>query len=134
MTRRKVERTAKLTRLIGLRISDSFYKRLEDLLAKSNCRTVTELARAILYREEIVWKHKDATLESTAIALDGIRRELNAIGKNINQITHRFHNTDNFNLKLSNAKEIEREYNKVGIRVDKLLMMASKISEQWLRE
>lgn len=78
MTRRKVDRAAKLVRRLTVRMSESFYKRMEGWLSNSNCRTISELARAILYREEILWKHKDATLESTALELAGIRKELNA--------------------------------------------------------
>ena len=122
-----------MTRLIGLRISDSFYRRLEELRANSNCRTVTELARAILYREEIVWKHRDARLETTALELADIRKELNAIGKNINQITHRFHLADTPSQKLLNAVKVAEQYEKVGQRVDKLLAIAAKISEKWLQ-
>src|SRR5690606_17319478 len=133
MTRRKADRTAKLTRLIGLRVSDSFYKRMEEIMENSNCRTVTELARAILYREEIIWKHRDATLESTALELAGIRKELNAMGKNINQITHRFHLADAPNQKLIHAVKVAEEYKKVGIKVDKLLAIASEISRKWLQ-
>lgn len=133
MTRRKADTNAKLTRLIGLRVSDSFYKRMEEIMTNSNCRTVTELARAILYREEILWKHKDATLESTALELAGIGKELKAIGHNINQITHRFHSTDAPNQKLIHAVKVAEEYKKVGQKVDKLLVIASQISKKWLQ-
>lgn len=102
-------------------------------MVNSNCRTVTELARAILYREEILWKHKDATLESTALELAGIRKELKAIGNNINQITHRFHSADAPNQKLIHAVKVAEEYKKVGQRVDKLLAIASQISKKWLQ-
>jgi hypothetical protein len=133
MTRRKVDSKARLSRLIGLRISDSFYHRMEELLANSNCRSVTELARAILYREEIVWKHRDARLESTALELAGIKKELNAIGKNINQITHRFHTVDTTNQKLILALKVAEDYKKVGNKVDRLLVIAAEISKKWLQ-
>ena len=133
MTRRKVDRSAKLARRVTIRMSDSFYKRMEDWLENSNCQSLSELGRAILYREEIIWYHKDATLESTAIELAGIQKELNAIGKNINQITHRFHVEDNFNRKLILALKVSEEYRKVGLKVDKLMSIAAGISKKWLQ-
>src|SRR5690606_36556584 len=118
MTRGKADRTAKLTRLIGLRVSNSFYKRMQEIMANSNCRTVTELARAILYREEILWMHKDATLESTALELAGITKELNAMRNKTNQMSHRFHLADPPNQERIHAVKVAEEYKKVGIKVD----------------
>jgi hypothetical protein len=106
---------------------------MEEWLANSNCRSLAELARAILYREQIIWYHKDAKLESTAIELAGIKKELNAIGRNINQITHRFHSTDLPNQKMFHALKISDEYKKVGDKVDKLLVTTAIISKKWLR-
>lgn len=133
MTRRKVDRKAKLVKKVTVRMSESFYNRMEEWLANSNCRSLAELARAILYREQIVWYHKDAKLESTAIELAGIKKELNAIGRNINQITHRFHSTDLPNQKMFHALKISDEYKKVGDKVDKLLVTTAIISKKWLR-
>lgn len=133
MTRRKVDRKAKLVKKVTVRMSESFYNRMEEWLANSNCRSLAELARAILYREQIIWYHKDAKLESTAIELAGIKKELNAIGRNINQITHRFHSTDLPNQKMFHALKISDEYKKVGDKVDKLLVTTAIISKKWLR-
>ena len=133
MTRRKIDKTAKLIRKIGLRVSDPFYKKMEEWLERGNCQTIGELARSILYREEIIWKHKNAELESTAVELAGIRKELNAIGKNINQITHHFHSTDIPNQKNIHAQKVVDEYKKVSQKVDKLLAIAEEISKKWLQ-
>lgn len=133
MTRRRVDSTAKLAKRVTIRISDSFYKRMEEWLEKSNCQTLSELARSILYREEIIWYHKDVRLESTALELAEIKRELNSIGKNINQITHRFHIADLPTQRLALALKVVQEYQKVGMRVDKLLLISSDISKKWLQ-
>ena len=133
MTRRKANRTAKLTKLIGLRVSDTFYNRLEELRANSNCRTVTEFARRVLYREEIIWYHKDDSLENAALELAGVKKELNAIGKNINQVTHHFHIADSPTQKLVQAIKISEEYKKVAQKVEALLTITSEISKKWLR-
>jgi hypothetical protein len=72
-------------------------------------------------------------LESTAIELAGIGKELNAIGRNINQITHSFHISDHPKDKLLNALKVADEYKKVGVRVDRLLIIATEISKKWLQ-
>lgn len=134
MTRRKADKAAKLNRIIGLRVSDSFYTQLEKWLINSNCQSVTELARSILYREEIIWKHTDGSLESVTDELAGIRNELNAMGRNINQITHYFHTTDSEKQKLYASLKVKEEYKKVGEKVNKLLSITAEISKKWLQK
>lgn len=134
MTRRKVDSSAKLTRKITIRVSIPFYQKMEKWLEQSNCQTIAELTRSIVCKEQVIWYHKDASLESTALELAGIRKELNAIGKNINQITHLFHSVEFPNQKMFHALKVAEEYGKVGARVDKVLDMISEISKTWLQK
>ncbi|MBX2896822.1 MAG: plasmid mobilization relaxosome protein MobC [Cyclobacteriaceae bacterium] len=134
MTRRKVDPALKVTHKVTVHLSQSYFEKLERWMSHSNCRSVSELARSILYKEQINWYHKDATLESTALELAMIRRELNAIGKNINQITHHFHIADAENQKMFLALKVAAEYKKVGDKVEKLLKLVSEISKTWLQK
>ena len=84
----------KLTKLIGVRVSEHFYNQLEAKRMKTNCQSLREFGRAILYKEKIMFYYTDAALHATAIELAGIRKELNHMGNNINQITKAFHSTD----------------------------------------
>jgi hypothetical protein len=131
MTRKKVDKSVQLSRKIGLRISDPFYLKMEGWLKLSSCRSMAELARRILYKEEIIWYHKDATLDKTAAELAGIKKELNAIGTNINQITRYFNGTNIPSQKIFEALKILEEYNKVGNKVNVLLGIISEIAQKW---
>lgn len=134
MTRRKVDSIKKLTHKVTIHLSQAYYVKLQHWLSHSNCRSVSELARSILYKEQINWYHKDASLESTALELAGIRKELNAIGKNINQLTRHFHSTDIPGQKMFQALRVAEEYRKVASKVDDLLMIVSEISKTWLQK
>jgi hypothetical protein len=123
----------KLTRLIGVRVSDAFYSQLEEKRKKTNCQTLSELARAILYKEKIMFYYTDASLNATAIELAGIRKELNQIGNNINQITKSFHSADAGSQKMFHALKVSEEYKRVENKVDKLLIMVSEITKRWLQ-
>jgi hypothetical protein len=107
---------------------------MEEWLTRSNCRSLAELARSILYREEIIWKHTDGSMESVAYELAGIRNELNAMGRNINQITHYFHTTDSEKQKLYASLKVKEEYKKVGDKVNRLLSITADISQKWLQK
>ncbi|HYF70256.1 MAG TPA: plasmid mobilization relaxosome protein MobC [Ohtaekwangia sp.] len=131
MSRQKINESKRLTYRICVRVSKPYHEKMQDWLDKSNCRSVGELARAILYQEKINWHHKDATFDETAKALVAIRNELRAIGNNINQITHYFNGTAIPNQKIFHALKVKDEYNKVGSKVDQLLIMVSEIGKKW---
>lgn len=125
--------TEKLTKLIGVRVSESFYNQLEEKRKKTNCQTLSEMARAILYKEKIMFYYTDASLNATAVELSGIRKELNQIGNNINQITKTFHSSDSANQKMFHALKVSEEYKRVENKVDKLLIIVSEIAKKWLQ-
>ena len=126
-------KSEKLTKLIGVRVSEAFYHQLEDKRKKTNCQSLCEFVRAILYREKITFYYTDATLNATAVELAGIRKELNHIGNNINQITKSFHGADSDTVRMFHALKVAEEYRKVENKVDKLLIMVEQIAKKWLR-
>jgi hypothetical protein len=127
MSQRKYNTDEPLNHLIGVRVSEAFYNKLEGLRKNSNCQTLGEFARMILQKEEIIWYHKDASSESTTVELTAIRKELKAIGTNINQATRYFNGTAIPNQKIFEALKILDEYKKVTSQVDKLLTLLDNI-------
>jgi len=57
-------------------------------------RRESELLRAIVTRERIFFYYMDATLDLPMNELAMIRKQITAIGYNINQMTHRFHDVN----------------------------------------
>lgn len=120
MSRRKYDKAERLSKIIGVRVSLSFYDSLESLRKNSNCQTVGEFVRMILERKEIIWYHKDASQDSVAVELSGIRRELKAIGVNINQVTRYFNSSSIPSQKIFEALKILDEFKKVSGRLDQM--------------
>lgn len=131
---RKQKQKERLAKIFSVRVSERFYNRLEEIRKNSNCQYIGEVARRILYREEIIWYHKDATMDSTMAELALIRKELNAIGVNINQVTRHFHSADTPNQKIFQALKIVDEYKKVGQKLDRVMDVTSEIAKKWWRK
>lgn len=74
-----------------IRLNETSFKRLEKMAKESNCRTVGEVARRIINGKHITLHHKDASMNGLMEELALIRKEIKAIGININQQTHYFH-------------------------------------------
>jgi hypothetical protein len=123
-----------LTHLIGVRLSDKTYQRLSDIQQKSDCQSVSELARRILTKEKIACFHIDASMDATMEELTRIRKELNAIGININQVTRSVHNANTTNEKLTRALDIVGPYTKLNPKVDRLLELVSQLTKKWLQK
>lgn len=122
-----------LTKLIGVRVSEDFYNRLEEKRKKTNCQTLSEFARAILYKEKIMFYYTDASLDAVAQEIAGVRKELNLIGNNINQITKSFHQAPTSEQRIYHALKAGDNYKLIGEKVDKLLLMIAEISKKWLQ-
>lgn len=131
MTAYKYHKDDPLKVVISVRVSTAYYQKLERQLAQSNCRSVGELARKILMREEVIWYHKDARLDGVAAGLAGIKSELRAIGTNINQITRHFNSTHLPSQKMFDALKVLDEYKKVNGKVDELLRVIAQLSDKW---
>ena len=124
----------KLTCVLRTRVSKPTHDRLEKLRAKSNVRTMGEFLRAIINKEKINWYHKSAELESLALEFALIRKELNSIGRNINQITKLFHGAGQMGQRMIHALKAESEYKKVEGKVKELLSKMDDVAGQWLRK
>lgn len=114
-------------------MTEEVYKRLDQVKSISDCQTIGELARRILSKEKITTYHRDVSLDAPLEELVKIRKEINAIGVNINQITHQFHLTDDPKQRVFQALKIADEYKKVGARIDRLMTMISYLGRKWLQ-
>lgn len=113
MSDRKSDKDTLLNALISIRISTELYEKLERDRGKSNCQTLGEFARKILSEKEVIWIHRDATMDGVAAELAGIKKELRAIGTNINQVTRYFNGSAIPNQKIFEALKILDEYKKI---------------------
>ena len=133
MGRKKGTLENSLIHRINTRVTDKVFNRLEALVTKSNCHSMSELVRRIVSNEKIVVLHRDMALQQHVHQLSGIRSELHSMGVNINQITHSFHLTHNRHEKIFHALKVGEEYAKVGEKVNTLIEMVDELGKKWLQ-
>jgi hypothetical protein len=135
MTRPKNENRKQLyTKVVRTRVTESIYERLEKLLMESNCRSVGEVARKILSKEKILCFYKDVTMSGTMEELTRIRKELKAIGINVNQLTRGFNSSrDESGKAFYTLKAIERSKD-IDVKVDRLMILVTSLTKKWLQE
>jgi hypothetical protein len=131
---RKRKEIDRLEYRVFTRISKEKYEELEKLLQGSRCKTISELLRHILENRKIVVEHYDSSLDKVMEQLSGIRKEIQSIGININQVTHYFHLAKEPESKIFNALEIVKLYQQTDLKVTELFSIVAKLSELWLQK
>ncbi|MET4546264.1 hypothetical protein ABIE26_003591 [Pedobacter africanus] len=119
---------------IIIRVNKATFQRLEKLAEDSDCRSIGEVARKILSQERITLFHKDASLNGPMEELALIRKELKAIGININQQTHHFHVSESPAERSFYVTRTAALYKDVDGRVSRLLVIVGKLADLWLQK
>ncbi len=127
------KKNERYTRPVRTRVTQAVYERLEKLIEKGDCHSIGEVSRKILSGEQIKVFQVDASLNTAMEELALIRKELKAIGVNINQLTKAFHSNPNEAAKAFYAQKIAARYETVGAKVDELLVIVSQLAERWLQ-
>ena len=123
-----------LSRPIVIRVTESEFNRFDKLRKESDVKTIGEIVRKILAGQKVKIVYQDASLNKPMEEMALIRKELRAIGVNINQITRHF-NQDHSDIKRAfYALKVSEEYAKVTPKVEELLSFISKLAESWLRK
>jgi uncharacterized linocin/CFP29 family protein len=124
---------AVLTHFVRTRLTEAAFKRLDKIRQNSDCHSVGEVARKLLSQEKITLFYKDMTLNSAMEELALIRKELKAIGININQLTRGYHiarkkghQTGYYLL------QVAKLYQTVDTKTDELLYIINQLSQKWL--
>lgn len=134
MSRERASEKKALRHEIKTRVNDQKFNELNNLLAKTRYKTMSELVRNILHNRPVKVYTVDESIPEIMEDLSGIRKELKSIGININQVTHYFNSTPDATKKLFHSFEIDKHFQTVGTRVQLLLTLISKLSERWLQE
>jgi hypothetical protein len=134
MPRKKTKNPAeRFTHPIILRVNEHTFNRLLEIQKNSSCQSVGEVARNILSRERILMLTRDVTMNAPMEELATIRKELKAIGVNINQQTRHFHAAENESQRNFYFMRTIDLYKNVSTKVDQLLSLITKLSLKWLR-
>ena len=127
-----MEKNERLEYKIFTRVGKKKYDELLSMLNNSDSRTMSALLRDILEHKKITIHIRDITLDKTMEQLSGIRKELQAIGVNINQATRKLHQTDFNTEQLIQAQEILKGFQHTEAKINVLFELIDNLSEKWL--
>ena len=135
MGRKKAsDQTELLVHPLIIRINQKTFNRLEKILLDSGCRSMGEVARKILSKERINCFYRDESISGPMEELASIRKEIKAIGVNINQQTRYFNACKSSSQKTFYAMRTAGLYKEVDGKIETLLELVSKLALKWLPE
>lgn len=136
MSRNKQQdQDAILSHNLIIRISQDLFNKLDKIYKESNCQSIAEVVRRILANQKINCFYTDVTMNAPMEELTSIRKELKSIGVNINQITRSFNQEKSRESQRQYyVMQVAELYKKVDVKVDRLLLLISKLTEKWLQK
>jgi hypothetical protein len=132
MSKKKISEQDLLKHSLIVRVNDRLYQRLSKLLEESSCQSIAEVVRKILLKQKINCFYVDASLDVVMEELALIRKELKAIGVNINQQTRYFNACKSDAEKRFHSSNTLELYQKVEAKTERLMVIVSKLAERWL--
>jgi hypothetical protein len=120
-------------KLLQVRLTSKELEKIQNKFSGSTCRKLSDYVRKVLLDKPITVNQRNQSLDDFMAEMTALRRELNAIGANYNQLIKRLHS-------LQDTSEIKtwlllNESTK-QILVNKIAEIKSKINQlnnQWLR-
>lgn len=126
MPRKKIKDQEQiLSHPIILRVTEKEFNKLEKIHNESDCRSIGEVVRKILSKQRITYLHRDISMNGPMEELALIRKEIKAIGININQQTHHFHMSQSSGERAFHALKTSNAYKLLDPKINQLLEIVS---------
>lgn len=121
------------TRKITLRLTPEEYAKTEQKWKASTCRKLSDYLRKHLFDKNITTTYRNQSLDDFIEETILLRKELNAIGNNLNQTVKKLHSLQQiseFRVWIISF-EIEKQIFKS--KIDLIEKHTSKITDKWLQ-
>lgn len=121
-------------RWLTIRLNEDEEKILNNLYSKTTSQGLSEYARNVLLKEPVTILYRNQTADEFLSEMILLKNELNAIGRNFNQVVHKLHTLDT--VEEIKAWVILNENSKKAFTklADKICHKVDKVYELWLQK
>jgi predicted nucleic acid-binding OB-fold protein len=119
---------------LTVRLNEDEEKKLNKLYGRTTSNSLSEYARDVLLKEPINILYRNQSADEFLTEMILLKNELNAIGKNFNQVVHKLHTLDH--IAEIKAWTILNESSKKNFmkKVDEIKEKMNQIYWQWLQK
>ena len=126
-------KTENRKRIVGVRFTIKEYEQIEKKWKDSTCRKLSEYVRKIIFNKPIVATYRNKSLDDLMTELIQLKKELNGIGNNFNQVVKKLHTLHQIPEFRQWLEVYEAEKNLLLNKVEEIKSVTGKIGEQWLQ-
>ena len=119
---------------LTVRLNEEEEKKLNNFYSRTTSNSLSEYARDVLLKEPVNVLYRNQSADEFLTEMILLKNELNAIGKNFNQVVHKLHTLDH--IAEIKAWAILNESNKKNFmkKVDEIKEKMNQIYWQWLQK
>jgi hypothetical protein len=120
-------------KVINFRLNADEYKQLVGNWKKTTLKKLSAYIRHILFGRAITVRTRNASLDEFMGELLLLKKELNAIGVNFNQATHRLHTLDHLPQMQHWLIGWERDKERLFGKMEEINLQLGRVEEAWLQ-
>ena len=116
---------------LTIRLNEDEEKKLNNLYSKTTSNGLSEYARDVLLKEPVNVIYRNQTADEFLAEMILLKNELNAIGKNFNQLVHKLHTLDHV-LEIKAWVILNESSKKIFMKkVEEIKDKVNEIHQQW---
>ncbi len=121
------------TKILNLRLTATEYNKLQQRFKKTTQRKFSDFARAMLMGKPQIEGYRDLSMDAMMTEFSALRKDLNGIANNVNQVVHKLHITDDPSQFPAWLKHYESEHVKLLETMESIRLQVNKIAGKWLQ-
>ena len=116
---------------LTIRLNEDEENKLNKFYGRTTSNSLSEYARDVLLKEPVTILYRNQSADEFLAEMIQLKKELNAIGNNFNQVVHRLHTLDHFQ-EVKSWVIINEEGKKMFLKkVEEIKEKLNQIYEQW---
>jgi len=130
----KKNKTAIRNKWVTVRMNQAEFELLEKNRKRSTEKTNSNYLRKLALQQPVTKLIRNQSIDEVTTAIIQLKKEINFIGHNLNQIVHKLHTLDRIPEFRSWAQQYEHTRESILNRTTKLLIHAHQTLSQWLQK
>jgi MobC-like protein len=120
--------------MLKVRMNEEELKQVKKHQQKSTERNLSSYVREVVLQKPVLINYRNQSADDFLEEMLGLKKELNAIGNNFNQVVHKLHVLDKipeFRFWINHYEDLNRSL--IG-KVDEIKIKMAKLYEEWLQK
>ena len=130
----KKEQGTVRNKIVTLRMNAGEYKSLNQNRKKTTEKTNSNYLRKLALQKPVTVIYRNQSIDEFLLEVIGIKKELNAIGHNLNQAVHKLHTLDRIPEFRHWVEKYEATRQQLTKQTETLLLHVYKTCEKWSQE